>query len=345
MKLRSVTSVLAGRISRNILFWLLYAFYADNSTAHFFPSYLLLLITLFITYGIPGYINNLWLIPNFFLKRKYLAYCGLFIVLLALAAIFSYYGTHFLNSTFPFVNYMGALKNAPVVYHAFPAMLTFVLLVLGKFTGDAVQHSIQLEDLERQRVESELESLRSQVNPHFLFNALNTIYGMARRNHTQTADAVLKLSDILRHSLYECDEKMISLKQEIAFVKQYIEFTQLRLHNKEQLQVSWSVPENKQNIAPLLLVPFIENAIKHGLGKHANNSWVTVDLQLTGNDLLFQCANSNYNGQKNNPPAPQHSGIGLKNVIRRLEILYPGKHELEIKNNGEIYSVQLKISL
>lgn len=300
-------------------------------------------VDMVIVYGGPAYINNLWLVPKYLLRRKYIQYTIAFFVLLSFTAIASFYSTRLLNSLYPGMNFMGK-KEMSIFYHAFPCLWTFIILGFGKFVGDSIRNQIQLEDLQKQRLESELAALKSQINPHFLFNALNTIYGMARRTDTATADAVLKLSDILRHNLYECDEPEITIEKELFMLRQYVEFTQLRLRQKEAMRLNIEANTNGQKIAPLLLIPFVENAIKHGLGGQAYNSWVNIDLQLIDTRLLFTCIN-NYNSKPKHTESPSNSGIGLKNVKRRLELLYPNKHELDIHEHNNTYTVTLTIQL
>jgi LytS/YehU family sensor histidine kinase len=193
--------------------------------------------------------------------------------------------------------------------------------------SDAFQNQRNMEYLQQQRIEDELESLKSQINPHFLFNALNTIYGMARRTDQKTANAVVTLSDILRHNLYESSEAYISMQKEIQSIKQYISFLQLRVHQKENISLEIEAEQTTQRIRPLLLLPFIENAIKHGLETHPD-AWVKVVFKLNDDLLCFECINSCPNNTQTK--VSDHNGIGLKNVKRRLELCYPGQHELNI---------------
>lgn len=340
MKQRRVFSFMFSRVTRNIVFWLLFTLYHYSSRGNVPLFYVVLFFVLTISYGIPCYIHNLWLIPRFLLRRKYWQYISLFIVLLVLTCVESFYITHFANDTFPGLNYMGDSQNVSMAKHAFPSLLMFAMLAFGKFMADAINNNRKMEDLERQKLQSELENLKSQINPHFLFNSLNTIYGMARRTDYETADAVIKLSDILRYVLYDCDVDKISLEQEFKFVMQYIEFTRLRMHNRGDINLEINSSVNGHSIAPLLLMPFVENAIKHGLGKHSKNSKVDVRMELKEDTLHFLCSNSNYNKAKTNGAG----GIGLKNVKRRLELLYPDKYQLNIQDNNE-YIVDLKLKL
>jgi two-component system LytT family sensor kinase len=172
---------------------------------------------------------------------------------------------------------------------------------------------------------------------------LNTIYGMARRTDLKTANAVLTLSDILRHNIYESSEAYISMEKEISVIKQYIAFTQLRLHHKDTIKLNIHADVRQQKIAPLLLLPFIENAIKHGLDKYVEKSYVEITLALRENNLHFTC--SNYSADVPLENKETGKGIGLKNVQRRLELCYPGRHHLKIDTSDDRYSVELQIQL
>jgi two-component system LytT family sensor kinase len=344
MQVKTILSWLQGRVSRNVLFWILFTCFHYSGKAHHPSWYLALLLVMLISYGLTGYVHNLWLIPGYLFKRRYGLYMTILLALLTITTVLSYYCTHAVNAMFPGLDYMGGLKDVAPIYHVFPSLLMFALLAFGKFMADSIQSQRRMEEMDKQQAESELQSLRSQINPHFLFNALNTIYGMARRTDQETSEAILKLSGILRHSLYECNDTEITLQNEIRFLEQYVAFAQLRLHNKESMKLQIDANVTGQKIAPLLLMPFIENAIKHGPGKHAKNAWVDIRLGVNGNDLSFHCANScNKNQTAENTNI--HSGIGLKNVRRRLELLYPGRHNLNIIDDPQRFSVELKMEL
>jgi len=239
---------------------------------------------------------------------------------------------------------LAKVSGYSLYYYVFITILTFVLLSFGKLIADAVQNQLRLEDLQKNRLESELKILRSQINPHFLFNALNTIYGMVRRTDLEAAKGVLMLSDILRYNLYECNEPAISLNKEIEMIRQYITFTQLRHQNKNNIKFDITEDIGRQKIAPLLLIPFIENAFKHGLIWDSDISWVNIKLFVSGNTLFFECINSNFKMHAKDI-VPDAGGIGLLNVKRRLELIYPGTHELTINDNDNEYIVQLKLVL
>src|ERR1043166_5449431 len=157
-------------------------------------------------------------------------------LLLAVTTVGSYYSTHWANDHFPGIDYMGDSKDVALPYHVFPSLCMFAILALARFTNDAFINQDKVASLEREKLQSELQGLRAQVNPHFLFNALNTVYGLSRKNNEQASDAVLKLSEILRYIIYDCDVDFITLEQELTFLNYFIEFARLRLRENAQIE-------------------------------------------------------------------------------------------------------------
>ncbi|WP_143960283.1 sensor histidine kinase [Litoribacter populi] len=186
----------------------------------------------------------------------------------------------------------------------------------------------------------ELENLKNQFHPHFLFNTLNNIYGLVMTNE-QAGDAVLKLSGLLRFSLYESKEDRIPLSREIRFLEDYIHLEKIRHHEHVSIDFEVTVEDDDSPIAPLLLITFVENAFKHGVNSSIRNSWVKINLRQQENIITFEVSNSKpAKGSKKEGPG----GIGLENVKRRLTLLYPQKHELVVSDQQEVFSLTFKIT-
>jgi len=342
MTIKKIISVLCGRVALNVLFWLLFAFF------HYYPKenisgYFLMLAITILTYGPPVYVNNLLLIPGLLIRRKYIVYALSFVTLFILITLETYYVHGLLIQKIPKLSAFKPIMTMGLPFEIFPNLLMFGMFALGKFVADGLRNERRLEELERDKLENELASLKAQINPHFLFNALNTIFGMASRTDQETANAVLTLSDILRHNLYTSDKNEISLNDELNLIGKYISFTSLRLHHKDIIKLHITGDVTNQNIVPLILAPFIENAIKHGLDTHSRQKPVFVSISIAGHYLVFSCSNSKLNDKLMQVKNPD--GIGLKNVKRRLAICYPGRHELEIMDNSELFTVNLKLKL
>jgi len=347
MHLKSNLSPAAGRIIRNLLFWLLLAFYFASGRSATWRAFPPLLLVLLMSFAVPAYVHNDVLVPKLLLRRRYWWYALSLAVLLFLTAGCSLLSMQFINYLFPWLEYMGKMKGVTLPYHLIPTCIILTMLALGKLTAEAIKNERRLERLEKERLNTELESLRAQINPHFLFNALNTIYGMARKQDEHTADAVIKLSDILRHGLYECEDGEAMLEQEIAFLQQYVDFARLRMQHRNCIKMHIEVEDyGMLRMAPMLLTPFVENAIKHGCDGNMTDPAIEISLSVKKNRLTFVCENS-YDRKRTEwqNPAAEQGGIGIRNVQRRLELLYSGKHHLNINDSGTRFRVEMNLQL
>lgn len=194
--------------------------------------------------------------------------------------------------------------------------------------------------LEKQYTRLELDFLKSQINPHFLFNVLNSIYVLTEENNPRAARIVEQLSAMMRYSLYETDGTLVPLHKELAFIRDYVGLEQLRTAKRLQLEPAFPAePDEDLQIAPFILIVFVENAFKHGVHNTTRKSWVKLEIGLEADELTLKISNQKM------PNAPlQTGGIGLVNVRKRLDALYPG-HELTILNEAGAYHILLKIKL
>jgi LytS/YehU family sensor histidine kinase len=175
-----------------------------------------------------------------------------------------------------------------------------------------------------------------------LFNTLNNLYSLTLKKSDSAPELVLKLSEMMRYMLYNSNDKMVPLEMEINYLKNYIDLERIRQVEKTRINVELDGHINGQQIAPLLFIPFLENSFKHGVNNNIDAGWVEVNLMVNPNDLVFTVAN---NKPKKAKPINGGHGIGLKNVQRRLQLLYPDKHELVIEDTPEYYRTQLKLLL
>lgn len=196
------------------------------------------------------------------------------------------------------------------------------------------------QEIIKKKLETELQFLKAQTNPHFLFNTLNNIYALARKRSDQTADVVMKLSKLLRFMLYESQKQLITIAEEIQVLTDYIELEKIRYTEKLKISFTRSVDNELQSIAPLILLPFVENAFKHGAGESRFDSYISIDITLQQGQLCFSCENS----ATENMAAPNTDKIGLGNIRRQLELIYPG-HSLAITNENSYFKVLLKLNL
>jgi LytS/YehU family sensor histidine kinase len=194
--------------------------------------------------------------------------------------------------------------------------------------------------LNREKMHADLQLLKAQVRPHFFFNTLNNIYRFSIGNSGKTPQLILKLSSLLSYMLYDCKASEVRMEKDVEMMKHYIDLEHERYMHK--MEVSWSVDGDisDQFIAPLLILPFLENAFTHGISRRISKSWLSVDISLKRDNMLFKIANS-----KDTASQYKAMGTGMKNVKTRLSLLYPGRHELKIHDEGNFFVVSLVIQL
>ena len=271
---------------------------------------------------------------------------------------------HFNSPPFPPKPPHPGLPDAP--HHSFPVppklgfsldvlnrsqfiLLLIFLSVMGAsiayfFLKEWAKADLSRNQLQANQLSTEIKFLKSQINPHFLFNTLNNLFSMAQeKGNDDLADGISKLSGMMRYMIYESNAEKVPLTDEIAYIKNCIALNKLR-YADEEAEVTFKYPDQIQSvlIAPMLFIPFIENAFKHGVLIN-QPSQIDIAIAVSDRQLLFTCENKNYSFVKK---MDDHSGgIGLENVKRRLEMVYPGKCELFIKNDEDQYVVKLKINL
>lgn len=235
-----------------------------------------------------------------------------------------------------------ALKdfNRPTLYFIVSYTLNRILFtIIGfAFLIRSLQQDEQLKALKEQQLISELTYLKAQLQPHFFFNTLNNIYSLALIQSKDTAPLVAKLAEMMRYILYKSDEKLVSLKEEVAFLQNYVEVERIRYRSAIKINFETQGIDEESKISPLLLLPFIENAFKHGIEEEEKDGFVNIIICKTEDELTLEVSNSIAKTKEN------LGGIGLVNVKKRLEILYPNSHLLAIENDGIVYNVNLTLT-
>jgi len=292
----------------------------------FYANYVL--AALFISYH---------LLPRFFYQKKHKVF--LFFLVLTLTMVILIEEFVLEKIFFPDTRGSMFIGIIPSLLDVLPVI---VVLVGFKFAWDAQQKQNELEQLNTAMAESRLQFLKSQINPHFLFNNLNNLYAYALENSPKTPKIILELSSLLRYMLYDCKEHLVLLEKEIQFIRDFIQLQELQIEDRGDIQFTVSGQAGGYYIAPLILLVFIENCFKHSASSQSSDIHIAIDLAIQDGYLVMQCENnfsSNSNTQK------LSKGIGLENVKSRLELLYPNEHELVIKEEANIYSVRLGLKL
>jgi len=214
-----------------------------------------------------------------------------------------------------------------------------VVSSLLKFAIDWVGNEKVQKDLMSEKREMELQFLKSQLNPHFLFNSLNNIYSLAYQKSDKTADAVLKLSEIMRYMIYESNDSWVSLNKEIDYVHSFIELQKLRFKDGAAVEFTVQGEIDNQRIVPLILISFVENAFKHGIANDPNNP---IKINIIANQKILHFSITNKKNQYNKD---EMGGVGLNNVERRLQLLYPDRYKLNIVNSATHYTSELMLDI
>lgn len=194
--------------------------------------------------------------------------------------------------------------------------------------------------LKNETAKAELSHLQSQVNPHFFFNMLNNLYGLVETDSKKAQQLILKLSDMMRYSIYEGQRNLVTVDAEVEYLKNYIELHKMRYHKKIEVEFNPHLQAEECKVMPLLFIILLENAFKHGIEKLRENAYVHINL-IAGPDNINFSVENNFDANK----IPKQPGIGLKNLKRRLELAYPDKHSLSFSNTTDVYKAQLSLKL
>ena len=296
-------------------------------------------ISITVVQIVQFYICFLWVYPNYLKPNKIPQLIGgMFVALMAF--IFLRYGIEemFYPKFFGVRNYN---PGTPLLYYVWDNVYwgtSYIVVALAVF---AVQQSFRSEiankNLKNDVVKAELAFLKSQINPHFLYNSLNYVYSLAIPVSDKIADAVLKLSDLMRYTLSESTTGFVPLVKEIEYVKNYIALFRMRFEPSFYVDFSIEGLNDNQEIASLMLIPFVENAFKHGVVNDKTNP-VKIDLKASKVSVIFEVSNKINRNQKD-----ISSGIGLLNIERRLSLIYPDRYELLVSNDGNTYKTTLSI--
>lgn len=288
------------------------------------------------------YINYLYILPKYLNSRRYLG-CALSILFLILFSGIVKYSLAWLFADIVLVR--GHMHNQIIPFWEYyigtvvTGMFFVFLSTAVKFSVDWFVNEKIRKNLENEKLTAELAFLKSQINPHFLFNSLNNIYSLAYQRSDKTPAAILKLSEIMRYMLQESNESQVELNKEIRYLENYIELQKLRFRNDDFVRISIEGTDRDQTIVPLILIPFVENAFKHGLVTDSGCP-IEISIRIEKGRLAFSVVN-----QKSGQNKDRTSGIGLSNVRRRLELLYHNRYTLEINNSKDCYQCKLVLEL
>lgn len=285
------------------------------------------------------YINLTYLVPRLLQRGKNLQYVVAFTLLALVCIVLRMNAENAITTAF-------GMPTEGTVRHflATAGLVIFFLLLftMFKFSVDWFEQEKARRELETQRLAAELNYLKAQINPHFFFNTLNNLYSLAIKNAPETPDVILKLSELMRYMLYESKEERVELASELEYLKSFIDLQMLRISNGIDLRYDTHGNPDGITIQPMLFLPLVENAFKHAR-KNEKGFYIEVNLDVQPKHIAMEVANTY---QANTPAARKHSsGIGLQNVQRRLELLYPRQHQLIVTQTPEEYRIKLSVNL
>ncbi len=326
-----------------LTFFLLYFVYDYKAP---FLQQLIAILTVTAFTALPAYISSKFLVPRLLYPKKH----GMFIGALVITGFANTAATYLLAGV---LYYEMSGKSVFTNNANFQLLFSFFFIIncIVIIVSSAIQIIIdrfgieqQLHVVENEKVNTELAFLRAQINPHFLFNVLNTIYFQINKENFEARNSVEKLSEMLRYQLYECTTDMIDISKELAYIENYVAVQQLRMETGTDLQLKLPADIGSFKIAPLLILPLVENAFKHisNFKDPSKNKLYIAISKEQDSQFVVNVVNTFYSldgtGQEQNS-----SGLGLKNLKRRLALLYPGKHSLINKRNESTYETTLKI--
>lgn len=353
-----------NRVTLHLAMWLTFGIFVElglilSHKVSFYSSIFFLLHRVALN-AVLFYLFFYWIVPRFILKRKVLASILLSIGLLYISETIQYLGMMFI--------YHYGKVDSPIMKIQFEQMtgrgffyiyslknimgdLIFIIASLSPFfcikiVVEILKSAYKRTQLEKDKALLEINFLKSQLNPHFLFNTLNSLYILNMKKDKAASDLILELSETLRYTLYESNTEQVSLDRELDFLENYIKLESVRYpaHTKIEFDCNRS-DVAALHISPLLTFPFIENAFKHGLGTSLKDAWIEINTKVIGHTFHFNIRNSKNEDNNGTQLKDYAGGIGVSNTKKRLALLYPGKHILEIVNTPDEYSIELMINL
>ena len=340
-----------------------YRFFAQKKVYHSFfwllLLFVLIIIDLFSTdkslltavghstivvfvYALVTYFNLFYLIPNYLTKNKFWTYSGLLMLSVLVITPIEALILYLIYSGNPQAQ-AGVIVN--LNYYFVPPFLIAVGSTLFKIINDWVRDLREKQELEKRTMQSELRFLKSQINPHFLFNTLNSLYALTLKKSDNAPEIVIKLSEMMRYMLYECNEKQVLLSKEVNYIHNYLALEKLRQGKDIDIVFNTAGNISNQMIAPLMFIPFLENSFKHGLSNNIDAGFVHINLSVENDKVYFTVRNSKPEKMPVSHPKRKSGGIGLANVRRRLNLLYPDRYLLDIADNPKSYGVRMELEL
>ena len=338
-------------ISRNKVLLLHISFWVFYFTYRFFDvkEYLgyqkaLIYLSVPLTFNIiASYIHYFFILPNLIRSKEALPYLGKLLVLIMMVLTVRILVE---NQIFPKVSaneaYFKTIKLMRIVSTVWDTLTFLIFTGMIRFTLDWFDLESKKKQLENEKLVAELNYLKAQINPHFLFNTLHNLNYLVYSGSKNATEVIIKLSNIMRYMIYDANKEKVALKKEIAYMNDYIHLESIRLNQKFHLDFMVNGPIEQLEIAPLVMLTFLENAFKHGVSDQEENCWIKVNLITTDQAIDYEVSNKKI---KTLSSRNLKSGFGLENVKKRLELSYPNQYTLNIQDDDSVYKVHLTLKL
>lgn len=333
----------------HISFWCVYLSFSLYQVTVFqrrFDSFdwnkgLTLLFIQFVLTLIIAYFNYFFLLPRFLKHKSWGRYILEFVVPLIIVILARINLHRYIIDGYTYQDRY-AYSTMFVVQSVIITLFIAIFIGFLRFVRDWFEFEATKKEVENEKLTAELNFLKAQINPHFLFNTLNNLYYLAYSKSPNTTEVISKLSQVMRYMIHDSNHPRVLLTKEIEYMENYIDLERLRLN--DQTTINFKIQGNTAGVevAPLILITFLENAFKHGVTNTSAASWINILIEVTGKELSFVVENSK--GSRGVSGA-ESSGIGLVNVQRRLELLYPGRHEMKVEDHADRYYIELKLNL
>ena len=341
-----------SRTAQHIAFWLVVFFvfngiYSVKSTYWIASRNNLFYIPIHIAYF---YSLAYWVMPRYLFTGKYVAFAFRLLLIMLAVTVTSrlvdiFIANPYLVKSYPNDRDLKELNERPVLDRLFDLLFfinAFKAINLVVWVALGIKLFKMWYERKQAALQAELNALKGQIHPHFLFNTLNNLYALTLVNSPKSSQVVLGLSDMLRYMLYECNAELVTISKEITMLQQYISLEKLRYEDRIDISFTLSGDLDNKLVAPLIMLTFIENAFKHGASDTVGQAWVNIDLQVKGQQMKLKVANSK--PEYPNGDSEKHCGnIGLQNVKKRLELLYPSAHQLKILDDEDIFLIVLEL--
>lgn len=345
-KMNTVDRLIRSWLFYHLIFWtvIVASFFIDlmELARHDFSRYLVTILTRVTLLATCVYVNLILLIPRYFKRKKYITYSILLLIVIVLFSLL--YSNVYFVSPDKLLNASSPVRVFDFMSNVFTAIRYILISALFEILRQSIEQERKITSIQLDKAVTEMNYLRAKVNPHFLFNTLNNIYGLALQKSDKTPEIVLRLSDMMEYMISEDNDVKVPLEKELNNLSNYIEIERIRQGNDAQIDFLIEGDPASKKIVPLILLPILENAVKHGINKSVSYAFIDAKIEITDDTITFKVENNQGKKSDQNNDTIRN-GMGLNNLKKRLQLFYPNKHKLELYNEPKRFYAQLTLKV